>query len=70
MHAYLQKHPITKAAKVKKACGLSLPTALRALSILEELGIVKELTGKERHKIFAYQAYLDILSTGTEPLIR
>ena len=44
--------------------------ALRALSVLEELGIVREKTGKERYKVFSYQAYLEILSTGTEPLKR
>jgi hypothetical protein len=49
---------------------INLPTALRALSVLEELGIVKEVTGKERYKVFSYQAYLNILSAGTEPLKR
>jgi Fic family protein len=70
VHAYLQRHPISKPAKISEACGISLPTALRALSVLEELGIVKEMTGKERYKVFSYQAYLDILSAGTEPLKR
>jgi hypothetical protein len=44
-----------------------LPTILRALATLEALGIVREATGKGRHKIFVYQAYLDILNQGTEP---
>jgi Fic family protein len=70
VHGYLQRHPISKPGKISEACGISLPTALRALSVLEELGIVKEVTGKERYKVFSYHAYLDILSTGTEPLKR
>lgn len=46
---------------------VSLPTILRTLAALENLGIIKEITGKGRHKVFAYKAYIDILSKGTEP---
>jgi hypothetical protein len=41
---------------------------MRSLTALENLGIVKEITGKERHKIFVYRDYLDSLNRGTEPL--
>ncbi len=41
---------------------------MRSLKILEDLGIVKEITKKERNKLFVYQEYLDILNKGTEPL--
>lgn len=68
IHSFLQKHPVTNTTQIKKACGVSLPTVLRGLSTLEQLGIVHEITGKERNKVFAYRQYLDILSHGTEPL--
>jgi Fic family protein len=68
VHAYLQQNPITPTSQIKKSCQLSLPTVLRVLSTLEELGIVREVTGKERHKIFIYQRYIEILNRGTEPL--
>ncbi len=68
LHTYLQRNPISNTTKMKKTCGLVLPSILRALKVLEELGIVKEITGKERHKVFVYREYLDILSKGTEPL--
>jgi len=29
---------------------------------------VREITGKRRNRVFAYQAYLDILNEGTEAL--
>ncbi|MEJ0062369.1 MAG: Fic family protein [Alphaproteobacteria bacterium] len=70
VHAYLQRHPVATTAKIRTACNVSLPTALRALGVLEELGIVREMTGKERHKVFSYQAYLDILNQGTRPFDR
>jgi Fe2+ or Zn2+ uptake regulation protein len=47
---------------------MSLPTVLRALTKLEDYGIIKEVTGKERHKVFVYSKYLNILNEGTEPL--
>ncbi|MBL4731347.1 MAG: Fic family protein [Rhizobiaceae bacterium] len=68
IHTYFQKYPIANTTKIKSACGVSLPTVLRSLNALETLGIVAEITGKERNKIFVYRDYLDILNRGTEPL--
>lgn len=70
LHTYLQKHPISNTKKIKEATLLSLPTVLRALAVLESLQIVREVTGKERHKIFVYKEYLELLSKGTEPLVQ
>lgn len=47
---------------------LSQPTATAALENLMKLNIVKEISGKKRDRLFAYKAYLDILSQDTEPL--
>ncbi len=47
---------------------LSAPTIRAAVRALEELEIVNELTGQQRHRVFAYQKYLDILSEGAQPL--
>jgi len=68
VHGYLQRHPVTTTTRIKEACGVSLPTVLRSLATLEELGIVHETTGKGRNKRYVYQDYLEILSRGTEPL--
>lgn len=68
IHSYLQGNPVATTAKLRQACDISLPTVLRNLSTLESLGIVKEITGKERHKVFVYKEYLDLLSKGTEPI--
>ena len=35
---------------------------------LAELGIVRETTGKQRGRIYAYSDYLALLDRGTEPL--
>ncbi len=47
---------------------LSAPTIRGAVGVLTNLGIVNELTGQRRNRVFAYKAYLDILSEGAEPL--
>jgi hypothetical protein len=46
----------------------TLPTAIAALRKLETLGIVRELTGGNYRRTYAYTAYLDLLNEGTEPL--
>ncbi|PLX67100.1 MAG: cell filamentation protein Fic [Denitrovibrio sp.] len=68
IHNYMQTHPLVSTTKLKEACNTSLPTVIRNLATLESLGIVKETTGKERHKVFAYIEYISILSEGTEPI--
>ena len=65
VYEYFQHHPAANTARIKDACKISLPTVLRALVLLENLGVVRETTGKERHKIFVYQSYIDLLNQGT-----
>ncbi len=48
--------------------GASYPTVARAVEALENLGIVREITGRKRERVFAYTQYLAILNEGTEPL--
>jgi len=35
---------------------------------MRQLGILREITGRQRHRLFVYDAYLAILSEGTEPI--
>jgi hypothetical protein len=36
--------------------------------VLLELGVVREMTGKQRRRIYSYDRYLEVLNQGTEPL--
>jgi Fic family protein len=67
IYKYLQRIPITNTGKIKEECKISLPTIIRNMENLEYLGIVEEVTKKERHKIFVYKKYLEILNDG-EPI--
>jgi Fic family protein len=59
---------IVRIPSVSKSLPISEPTVAAATAHLEKLGILREITGKPRNKVFAYRQYLAILSEGTEPL--
>jgi Fic family protein len=63
----LQRQPIVSGADASKALGLSAPAIRSALASLEEMGLVREITGKQRDRMFAYDAYLAIVAEGTGP---
>ena len=42
-------------AEVRQRTGLSHPAAGTTLALLSELGLVRELTGRRRDRLFAYQ---------------
>jgi Fic family protein len=66
----MQQRPILTIAKAAALSETTFPTASSALANLESLGLIKEISGKQRGRIYAYQAYLDILNEGAEPLPR
>ncbi len=68
IHTIMQRNPIANTKTIREKTGLSQPTVIRSFTTLEELGIVKEVTGKERHKIFVYGEYLNLLNRGVEAI--
>jgi len=68
VHEWLQSNPFVTSNQLVDKIGLSAPTVNAALADLERLGIVTEVTGKRRNRVFSYQRYLDILGEGTAPL--
>lgn len=68
VHQYLEKKPLSAIPEIVRNLGLSTPTVTAALQNLERVGIVREVTGRQRGRIFEYDAYLKILERGTEPL--
>jgi Fic family protein len=70
VHEYMQRKPIANIAAAAKAQKLSIPTVTLALNHLVRIGIVEEVTGKRRDRVFTYSHYFNIVSEGTEPLRR
>jgi Fic family protein len=68
VHDLFQQNPYLTANTLVERTGLSAPTVNAALADLERLGVVEEVTGRRRGRVFGYQRYLAILSEGTEPL--
>ncbi len=62
----LCEHPLTTLSRVCESTGLSFPAATKGMQQLEQLNIVREITGQQRNRVFAYQQYLSILNEGTE----
>ena len=54
--------PRFSIAQVRDKLGTTVPTATAAVKLLEELGIVGELTGLKKNRTFSYQSYVDLLS--------
>jgi Fic family protein len=68
VHEYMQQKPIANIAATARALKLSIPTVTGALNHLVRIGIVEEVTGKRRDRLFTYSRYFNIVSEGTEPL--
>ncbi len=49
-----------------KELKLSVPTVTKALENLERTHIVREVTGRQRDRVFVYDRYLAVLNEGTE----
>lgn len=64
----LQTRPLVTIATAAERAGVSFPAANTGLQNLHKHGIVSEVTGRTRGRVYAYTRYLDLLSEGTEPL--
>jgi len=48
--------------RVRQQLDTSFPTATAAVKVLEDLGIVTEMTGQKKNRSYSYQAYVELLS--------
>ncbi|MBH2020699.1 MAG: Fic family protein [Burkholderiales bacterium] len=64
----LRQRPMCPLKQLASDSGLSFPTAAKAVQTLADLGIVHELTGRRRNRVFVYSAYLSILNEDGQAL--
>lgn len=62
----LPNHPIVTLPWLVSKLSTTKPTASRAIATLEKIGVLVEITGKKRDRMYAYRSYLDRLRTGTD----
>lgn len=68
LHQLLQARPVVNVQYASQELSLTQATVIKCLGRLEELGVVREITGRQRNRFYAYNAYLQILSEGTAPI--
>jgi len=66
IHQAFQQRPLGSIRFLSNETELSPPAVTGALRAMEKAGIVKEITGRKRNRIFAYEKYLEIIRQGTE----
>lgn len=58
----LPSNPIVTVPRAAKLLGTTAPTARKAVEVLERIGVLRETSGKQRDRVYAYQAYLQALT--------
>jgi Fic family protein len=57
---YLFKHPMIEVKKVVEITQMSKRTAYHLINDLEQLGILKEITGSKRDKLYVFDSYISL----------
>ena len=57
---YLYQRPVIDAAKAGEVAGVSAASAYKLIADLEQFGILKEVTGAKRGKMYVFEAYLKL----------
>ncbi len=67
VHELLQHHPLLSVPKAVKLMDLTPPTVRSSLTALAEVGIVREVSGRRRDRVYGYRRYLDLIASDTQP---
>lgn len=59
---FLPLHPVITVTTATKLLRTTKPTATKAIAALQDAGILRETTGRQRDRAYAYQRYLDVLT--------
>jgi len=62
LYEMLPMMPRFTIEQMRQKLGTSFPTANAAVKVLEELGIVVELTGQKKNRSYSYQSYIELLT--------
>ena len=68
VHDWAARYLTVRPGRVARELGLTEPPVYNAIARLEEHGILREVTGRQRGKLWVYDQYLELMNEGTEPL--
>jgi Fic family protein len=66
VHEALQRTPITTAKALTRDTGITPATVNKTLALLQQAGLVSELTARQRGRVFAYAAYVECIDAELE----
>jgi len=58
----LPSNPVLTVPLAARLLDLTAPPARKAIELLEGLGVLREITGQKRDRVYAYHEYLEVLS--------
>jgi Fic family protein len=58
----LRQRPMCSLRQLCQTTAMTFPTASKSMQTLTNLGIVRELTGQRRNRVFVYDGYLNVLN--------
>lgn len=68
VHHLLRGKGILSALETADALDITAPTARAAFGRLQKLGIVRDISGKGKERLYVYSELIDLLEQGTEPI--
>lgn len=68
VHEILRQKAIISSIEAAKFLGSSVPTARAALQNLQKLGIVKDISGTGKERLYVYADLISLLEQGAEPI--
>jgi Fic family protein len=57
---FLFEHPLTNIQTLEQRLGISFNTASATINKFQAAGLVKEVTGRQRNRVYRFSSYLDL----------
>jgi len=68
LHDSLFSTPVVNSPTVQRILGVSQPTADSLLSRLEDVGLLREWTGRRRNRSWIYDEYVQLFTATDAPM--
>ena len=65
IHDHVARYVAMSVPRTSKVLGLSEPTIANGVRRLQAVGVLREVTGRERNRLYVYDEYLKLLNEGT-----
>ena len=65
VHDFVARYVLMSVPRAAVQLELSQPTVYKAVARLQEVGILREVTGRQRGRLYVYDEYLRLLNDGT-----